>query len=327
MVYLYGLLLLKRMAPLGLRSLLPDVYAIVNHHKVAKDIWDRVTLRMQGTKLSLQEKESQSEALKPKNLTAEDVGEHQKPSGLLVQQEIPEWKWEKITMDFITKLPMTENGYDTVWVIVDRLTKSANFLPLRETDPMEKLTKLYMKEVVTRHGVPVSIISDHDEVGDAQLTGPAIIHETTEKMVQIKSKIQAARDRQKSYANIRCKPLEFQKKCMSDEPLVIPLEKLRVDDKLHFVEEPVEVMDREIKQLKRSHIPIIKKKCMSNESLVIPLEKLRVDDKLHFVEEPVEVMDREIKQLKRSHIPIIKVRWNSKRGYEFTWERDDQFKQ
>ncbi|GJV12865.1 hypothetical protein Tco_1354406 [Tanacetum coccineum] len=68
------------------------------------------------------------------------------------------------------------------------------------------------------------------------------------------------------------------------------------------------------------------KKCLSDETLVIPLEELRVDDKLHFVEEPVEVMDREIKQLKRSRIPIIKVRWNSKRGPEFTWEREDSFK-
>ncbi|GJS04365.1 hypothetical protein Tco_0320873 [Tanacetum coccineum] len=69
------------------------------------------------------------------------------------------------------------------------------------------------------------------------------------------------------------------------------------------------------------------KKCLSDESLVIPLEELRIDDKLHFVEEPMEVMDREVKQLKRSRIPIIKVRWNSKRGPEFTWEREDQFKQ
>ncbi|GKE65194.1 putative reverse transcriptase domain-containing protein [Tanacetum coccineum] len=65
-------------------------------------------------------------------------------------------------MDFVTKLPKTTNGYDTIWVIIDRLTKSAHFLPIRENDPMEKLMKLYMKEVVTRHGVPVSIISDRD---------------------------------------------------------------------------------------------------------------------------------------------------------------------
>ncbi|GJX06486.1 putative reverse transcriptase domain-containing protein [Tanacetum coccineum] len=98
-----------------------------------------------------------------KCLTCSKVkAEHQKSSGLLVQPEIPEWKWEKITMDFVTKLPKTANGYDTIWVIVDRLTKFAHFLPVRETDPMEKLMKLYMKEVVTRHGVPVSIISDRD---------------------------------------------------------------------------------------------------------------------------------------------------------------------
>ncbi|GJU32576.1 putative reverse transcriptase domain-containing protein [Tanacetum coccineum] len=103
-----------------------------------------------------------TEALKPENLTAEDVGEDQKPSGLLVQPEILEWKWEKITMDFITKLPKTTNNYDTIWVIVDRLTKSTHFLPMRDTNPIKKLMKLYMKEVVTRHGVSVSIISDRD---------------------------------------------------------------------------------------------------------------------------------------------------------------------
>ncbi|GJX54118.1 putative reverse transcriptase domain-containing protein [Tanacetum coccineum] len=350
-----------------------------------------------------------------------------KPSGLLVQPEIPEWKWEKITMDFVTKLPKTTNCYDTIWVIVDRLTKSAHFLPMRETDPMEKLMKLYMKEVVTRHGVPVSIISDRDgrftslfwqalhkalgtrldistayhpetdgqsertiqtledmlracvldfgknwdrhlplvefsynnsyhtsikaapfealygrkcrspvcwaEVGDAQLTGPAIIHETTEKIVQIKSRIQAARDRQKSYANIRRKPMVFQ---VGDMVMlkVSPWKgvvRFGKQGKLNpryvgpfKVIERVEMVAYKLKlpqQLSRVHNTFHVsnlKKCLSDESLVIPLEELRVDDKLHFVEEPVEFMGHEIKQLKRSRIPIIKVRWNSKRGPEFT---------
>ncbi|GJS80876.1 putative reverse transcriptase domain-containing protein [Tanacetum coccineum] len=88
--------------------------------------------------------------------------EHQRPSGLLVQPEIPQWKWDNITMDFITKLPKSSQGYDTIWVIVDRLTKSAIFVPIRETDPMEKLARMYLKEVVTRHGIPVSIICDRD---------------------------------------------------------------------------------------------------------------------------------------------------------------------
>ncbi|GKC84327.1 putative reverse transcriptase domain-containing protein [Tanacetum coccineum] len=89
--------------------------------------------------------------------------EHQRPSGLLVQPEIPQWKWDNITMDFVTKLPKSSQGYDTIWVIVDRLTKSAIFVPMRETNPMEKLARwIYLKEVVTRHGIPVSIICDRD---------------------------------------------------------------------------------------------------------------------------------------------------------------------
>ncbi|GJX88381.1 putative reverse transcriptase domain-containing protein [Tanacetum coccineum] len=192
--------------------------------------------------------------------------ECQKSSGLLVQPEIPMWKWERITMDFITKLPKTLNGHDTIHVIIDRLIKSAHFIPTRETDSMETLIRLYIKEIVSRHGVPISIISDRDihftsrfwkssqsalgtqldmstayhpetdgyhaslkaapfealygrkcrspifwaKVGDVQLTGLEIIHETTEKIVQIQQRLQAARDWQRSYANVRRKPLEFQ---------------------------------------------------------------------------------------------------------------------
>nr|GEX61253.1 putative reverse transcriptase domain-containing protein [Tanacetum cinerariifolium] len=88
--------------------------------------------------------------------------EHQRPSGLSAQPKIPEWKWDNITMDFVTKHPKSSQGYDTIWVIVDRLTKSAIFTPIRKTDPMDKLARIYLKEVVKRHGIDVSIISDRD---------------------------------------------------------------------------------------------------------------------------------------------------------------------
>ncbi|GKB18543.1 putative reverse transcriptase domain-containing protein, partial [Tanacetum coccineum] len=88
--------------------------------------------------------------------------EHQRPSGLLQQPEILEWKWDKITMDFITKLLRSRSGYDTIWVIVDRLTKSAHFLVTREDYSMQKLSRLYIDEIVARHGVHASIISDRD---------------------------------------------------------------------------------------------------------------------------------------------------------------------
>nr|GEY00046.1 reverse transcriptase domain-containing protein [Tanacetum cinerariifolium] len=88
--------------------------------------------------------------------------EHQRPSGLLVQPAIPEWKWDNITMDFITKLPKSSQGFDTIWVIMDLLTKSAHFLPIRENDQLDKLARLYLNKIVARNGIPISIICNRD---------------------------------------------------------------------------------------------------------------------------------------------------------------------
>ncbi|GKE99295.1 putative reverse transcriptase domain-containing protein, partial [Tanacetum coccineum] len=120
--------------------------------------------------------EAQTEAQKPENLVNEDVGgmiikdipkervkaEHQRPSGLLVQLAIPEWKWDNIMMDFITKLPKSSQGFDTIWVIMDRLIKSAYFFPIRENDPLDKLARLYLNRIVARHKIPALIICDRD---------------------------------------------------------------------------------------------------------------------------------------------------------------------
>ncbi|GJY83396.1 putative reverse transcriptase domain-containing protein [Tanacetum coccineum] len=154
------------------------------------------------------------------------------------------------------------------------------------------------------------------EVKDAQLTGPEIVHETTEKIIQIKSRIQAARDRQKSYADVRRKPLEFQ---VGDKVM------LKVLAKVGTIAYRLELPQQLSRVHSTFHVSNFKK-CLSDESLVIMLDEIQIDDKLHFVEEPVEIMDREVKRLKQSRIPIIKVRWNSRRGTEFTWEREDQFK-
>ncbi|GJV05050.1 putative reverse transcriptase domain-containing protein [Tanacetum coccineum] len=358
--------------------------------------------------------------------------EHQRPSGLLVQPKIPEWKWDNITMDFVTKLPKTSQGYDTIWVIVDRLTKSAIFTPMRETDPMDKLARMYLKEVVTRHGIPVSIICDRDprfasnfwrslqnalgtnldmstayhpqtdgqsertiqtledmlracaidfgkgwvnhlplvefsynnsyhasikaapfealygrkcrspvcwtEVGEAQILGPELIQETTEKIVQIKQRMQAARDRQKSYADLKRKPMEFQvgdKVMLKVSPWkgVVRFGKrgklnpryvgpFKVLEKVGEVAYKLELPEELSRVHNTFHVSNLKK-CYADEPLAVPLDGLHFDDKLQFVEEPVEIMDREVKRLKRSRIPLVKVRWNSKRGPEFTWERED----
>ncbi|GJU23216.1 putative reverse transcriptase domain-containing protein [Tanacetum coccineum] len=171
--------------------------------------------------------------------------EHQRPSGLLVQPNIPQWKWDNITMYFVTKLPKSSQGYDTIWVIVDQLTKSAIFVPMRETDSMDKLARIYLKENALGTSLDIStayhlqtdgqsertIQTIEDmlracaidfgkgwcrspvcwaEVGEVQLTCPEIVQEITEKIVQIKQRMQATRDRQKSYADLKRKPMEFQ---------------------------------------------------------------------------------------------------------------------
>ncbi|GJU35436.1 putative reverse transcriptase domain-containing protein [Tanacetum coccineum] len=200
--------------------------------------------------------------------------EHQKPSGLLQQPEIPEWKWEKITIDLVTKLPRSSSGYDAIWVIVDRLTKSAHFLPIREDYKTEKLARIYIKRDHTQeHGVP--------------LIGPELVQETTEKIFQIKERLITARSRQKNLADKRRKPLELK-------------------DTFHVVQNL--------------------KKCLAEPDVQVPLDEIEIDENLRFVEEPIEIVERDVKKLKRRRIPLVKVRWNSRQGAEYTWEREDQFR-
>ncbi|GJU49212.1 putative reverse transcriptase domain-containing protein [Tanacetum coccineum] len=133
------------------------------------------------------------------------------------------------------------------------------------------------------------------EVGESSLIGPGLVQETTDKVVLIKEKFKAARDHQKSYADNSRKPLEF------------------------------EIGNRELLKV-APWKGIVRKKCLADANFHVPLNEIKIDKTLRFVEEPVEIMDREIKKLKRSKIALVKVRWNSKRGFEFTWEREDHMK-
>nr|GEV37740.1 hypothetical protein [Tanacetum cinerariifolium] len=218
------------------------------------------------------------------------------------------------------RLPRSSNGYDTNWVIVDRLTKSAYFLAIREYYKMEKLARFYIDEIVAGHGVPVSIISDHDgrftsrllkniieslrdaigyeyslssldgrtkspilwcEIRESRLIGPELVQETTDKVVLIKEKLKVARERQKSYADNRRKLLEFE---VEDQVLlkVSPWKayRLRLPEKLSSVHDTFHVSNL--------------KKFLADANLHVPLDEIKIDKTLRFIEEPVEIIDHEV---------------------------------
>ncbi|KAD2805096.1 hypothetical protein E3N88_38473 [Mikania micrantha] len=172
------------------------------------------------------------------------------------------------------------------------------------------------------------------EVGENRIIGPELIQETTDKISLIQERIKAARDRQKSYADNRRRPLEFQigdrvmlkvspwkgifrfgKRGKLSPWFVGPFKILeRIGSVAYRLELPPELSN--IHDV--FHVSNLKK-CLADESLIVPLEEIQIDEKLQFSEEPVEVMDREVKVLKRNRIPIVKVRWNSQRGPEYTY--------
>nr|GEY79607.1 retrotransposon protein, putative [Tanacetum cinerariifolium] len=212
---------------------------------------------------------------------------HQRPSGMLVQLAIPVWKWDNITMDFVTKLPKSSQGLDTIWVA-----------------PYEALYGQKCRS-------PVCWV----EVGEAQLTRPEMIQETTEKIILIKQSIQAAQDRQKSYTNRKRKPIKFK---VEDRVILkvspwkgvvrfikrgklnpMYIEPFKVLEKVGDVAYRLELA-RELSRVHHTFHVSNLKECYTDEPLAMPLEGVHIDDTHQFVEEPVEIMERDIKTLKRS---------------------------
>ncbi|GKE77220.1 retrotransposon protein, putative, ty3-gypsy subclass [Tanacetum coccineum] len=206
--------------------------------------------------------------------------EHQKPSVLLQQPKILVWKWERITMDFVSGLPRTPSGYDMIWVIVDRLTKSAHFLPMKKIDSMEKLTQLYLKEVVCMHGVLV---------GDSQLTGLELICDTTKKIVQIKNCLLTAHSRQKSYADRRTKLLEFE---------VCDMVLLKILARVGHVAYTLELPE-ELKGIHSTFHVLNLKKCLAEGNIVVPMNEIQLDDKLHMIEEQWKLIIERLRDLSK----------------------------
>nr|GEY76960.1 chromo domain containing protein [Tanacetum cinerariifolium] len=246
---------------------------IANFSKIAKPITSLTQKNKNDYECEIRYHPAHSEAFKEDNVPAERLhrdiatyvskcltcskvkAEHQRPSGLLQQPEIPEWKWNNITIDFITKLPKTKSGHDSIWVVVDKLTKSAHFLATREDYNMEKLARLYIDEIIAWHGVPHYV---EGSVGrpfcglKSKKAGP---FEILEKIRPVAYQLRLPEEVSSVHDTFH---MSNSKKCLADANLRVPLDEIKIDKTLHFVEEPIEIMNREVKSLKRSKIPIVK---------------------------------------------------------------------
>lgn len=357
--------------------------------------------------------------------------EHQRPGGLLQPLEIPMWKWDSISMDFVMGLPRTTTGKNAVWVVVDRLTKVAHFIPMKETWSMEELANAYQREVVRLHGVPKDIISDRDprfcsqfwkklqealgselkmstafhaatdgqtertiqtledmlracvlefqvgwekslplvefsynnsfqasikmapfealygrkcrspmcwdDVTEAAVLGPEMVQESIEQVRLIREKLKAAQDRQKSYADLKRRPIEFEvgdKVFLKVSPMK-GVKRFGIKGKLSpkYVG-PYEVLERVGEVAYRLALPPSLSKVhnvfhvsqlrryRSDPSHVVEADVVGVEPNLTYEEKPVRILDRKEKRLRNKVVPLVKVLWRSEKYEEATWETE-----
>ncbi|KAA3461634.1 DNA/RNA polymerases superfamily protein [Gossypium australe] len=304
-----------------------------------------------------------------KCLTCKQVkAEHQLPFGLLQPVKIPLWTWERITMDFVSGLPLTPTKKDSVWVIVDRLTKSVHFILVRTDYSLQKLAKLYVAKIVRLHGVRVSIISDRDprftsrfwrvlhealgtsfdfsiafhpqtdELGERRLLGPELISKTEEKVKLIRGRLKEAYDRQKSYADLKRKEIEYS---VGDYVFlkVSPWKKIlrfgrkgklsprfirpyRISKRVGPVAYQLELPPELNRIHDVFHVSMLRR-YRFDPSHVVPVEEIEVRPDLTFEEEPMQILDREVKMQRRKYVSLVKVLWYNHGSEEATWEPEE----
>ncbi|OMP06578.1 reverse transcriptase [Corchorus capsularis] len=284
--------------------------------------------------------------------------EHQKPTGTLQPLPIPQWKWEHITMDFVVGLPRTQAGNNVIWVIVDRLTKAAHFLPIRNGWTLEHLAKFWdvhlpliefaynnsyhasigMPPYEVLYGRKCRTPLCWDEVGERQLLGRELVEITAGKVKIIRDHLKVAQDRQKSYADIRRKELEFE---IGDKVFlkVAPWKgviRFRKAGKLNPRYIGPFIITQQIgpvayrldlsSELERIHdvfhISMLKK-YVPDDSHILEAPPIELKENMSFEVQPIEILDRQIRFLRNKQIPLVKVLWQSGEIEEMTWETEE----
>ncbi|XP_073033825.1 uncharacterized protein [Primulina eburnea] len=346
------------------------------------------------------------------NIRREVKSEHQRPAGLLQSLPIPQWKWEHITMDFVVGLPRSQKGFNSIWVIVDRLSKSSHFLPVKTTYSMNQYADVYIQEIVRLHGIPVSIVSDRDPRFTSEFwkslhraLGTKLAFSTayhpqsdgqSERVIQIledmlractidfpgswdtelplveftynnsyqssiglapyealygrksdvvaliQERLKTAQSRQKSYADVRRRPLAFE---VGDHVFIkiAPLKGVMRFGKKGKLRPryigPFEILNKIGERAYRLALPpdldrvhnvfhvSMLRKYIANPSHVLMYESLELLPNLSYDEKPVQILDRKVKVLRNKEIGIVKVLWRNQVIEEATWEPEEEMKQ
>ncbi|XP_049378042.1 uncharacterized protein LOC125842770 [Solanum stenotomum] len=275
---------------------------------------------------------------------------HQVPVGLLQPLSMPEWNWERITVDFVSGLPHTQRNHDAIWVIVDRLTKSAHFLAIRMDYSLEHLAELYISGIARLHGILRSIVSDRgpsyqssiemppyealyrrkcrtplcwSEVGERKLVGPEIVQQTEDKadLKRLDIEYQVG-DKVFLKVSPWKKIMRFGQKGKISPRFIRPYEILeRIGPVAYKLALPPEL--EKIHNI--FHVSMLRR-YRSDPSHVLPVESIEVNPDLTYNEEPIRIEAREVKQLRNKRIPLVKVLWRNHSRKEYTWEREEDMR-
>ncbi|WVZ52445.1 hypothetical protein U9M48_003500 [Paspalum notatum var. saurae] len=254
--------------------------------------------------------------------------EHQRPASLLQPLKVPEWKWKEITMDFIVGLPRAQKGYNSIWVVVDRLTKVAHFIPVNTTYSGAKLAELYIFRIVCLHG-------------EKQVFGPDIIQDAKQQLRIVQENLRVAQSRQRSYADVRRRDLSFK----VDDHVYLKVSPMRGIHRFNMKGKlapryigPFKILVKKGEVAYRLELPPSLsgvhdvfhvsqlKKCLIMPEEQAPLEELEVQEDLTYTEHPVKILDTSERNTRNKKIKMCRVQWSHHTEAEATWEREDELK-